>query len=94
MTKTKEEEILTNEGFTDIDIVDGIAVVGIFDWDDIYLADGTEGYSDESMKRFQKWCDKFDAHYYAREKHKFFVWEAVEEAKENNKKIVIIENMS
>jgi len=52
-------------------------------------------YSWEEMScAVVKWCMENDAHYYAREKHEFIIYEAVHEAKDAGKSVVVVENMS
>lgn len=56
----------------------------------VYQADGYEG----QCARLTAWCEANNAHYYARPKEEFFVWEAREEAFRAGKPLVVLDNLS
>lgn len=56
----------------------------------VYQADGYEG----QCAKLMAWCEAHDAHYYARPKEAFFVWEAREEAFRAGKHLVVLDNLS
>lgn len=49
---------------------------------------------EEHSKIVQEYLKENDAHYYAKPKEDFFLWEAVEEAEALGKKEVVVEDMS
>lgn len=56
----------------------------------VYRADGYRG----QCARLMSWCEAHNAHYYARPKEAFFVWEAREEAFRAGKRLVVLDNLS
>ena len=43
---------------------------------------------------FRSWLNIVNAHYYSASKENFFIWEAVQEAIEVNKIVIVLDNMS
>lgn len=70
-----------------------VRVVNVCDLIDIFCDAGVHGYKDQSNAVIQ-WCRNSGAHYYARPKENFFIDEAIEEAKNQNKSVVVVEDLS
>jgi len=49
---------------------------------------------EEQSKWVKLWAEHHNAHYYARPKDKLFISEAIDDAKRENKEIVIVEDLS
>lgn len=49
---------------------------------------------DETGEAVIEWCKKNDAHFYARCREDFFMWEGVDEASSAGKTVVVVEDMS
>jgi hypothetical protein len=97
----REEEVFEEapkvDGVEIIDVVDGVKLIGICELIDKLYPDywGNTQYTyEETSKAIMDWCEKYDAHYYADVHEEFSVYVGVREAKENNKSVVVVEDLS
>ena len=72
-----------------------VAVINIgnlLDVLEIYMQDVND--YEEQSRLVRRWANQHNAYYYARPKDKLFISEAIDEAKRENKNVVIVEDLS
>jgi len=69
-----------------------INIINLLDVLEMYMQDKND--YEEQSKLVKRWADQHNAHYYSRPKDKLFISEAIDEAKRENKSVVVIEDLS
>ena len=78
--------------------IDGVKVINMCTWLDHEFPEWMNDFSldayDRHCERVKSWCKENKAHYYGRPSESFFIHEAVEETKEKEMSIVLVEDLS
>ena len=87
-TKVKKEKEQTKRLFGKIKytVVDGVKVVNIIDW-------VSENLMDDSEKKIFEWCQERKAYFYSKPSSDFSLKQAISEAKEMHRGIVLVEQL-